>query len=348
MKRNRQVPEVPNTFTTIGLDIGYGVIKWITDQDKAGSFPSVWGRAKAFKYGEEQTAARYPGDQLSDDDGSWFTGELSLAQHRPEEQRKLRGEKEDGNAARLRLAKAALGKAFPGRRNGEIVHVVISTGLPVDHMRLGAAGLKTALTGTHLVHTDQTNFVANVTHVYCMPQPYGTLYNGMFTRDGEINRCHTSKRTGVVDVGTYTVDIALDDNGVFINSQSGSIEAGVHTIQRAVEELYENEFGQKPTYRDVETIVRTGCVNVYGQPHDFSADLAPLKSDLVEATLSIMSEKWQKATDIDSIRVAGGGAPIVIDAIQSRFPQALLVEDFQLSNAIGYLNFARFKNRSES
>lgn len=345
MARTRKVGEEINHTVTIGLDIGYGVTKWITDDGKAGSFPSVWGRAKSFKYGEEQTAARFPGDQLTDDDGSWFIGELSLSQHRPEEQRKLRGEKENGNAARVRLAKAALGKAFPGRRNGEVVHVIISTGLPVDHMRSGAAALKAALIGTHLISTDETNFVANVTHVYCMPQPYGTLYNGMFTREGEINRCHTSKRTGVVDIGTYTVDIALDDNGVFINSQSGSIEAGVHTIQRAVEELYENEFGQKPTYRDVETIVRTGCVNVYGQPHDFSAELAPLKSDLLEATLSIMSEKWQKATDIDSIRVAGGGAPIVVAPVRTRYSHALLVDDFQLSNAIGYLNYALFQSR---
>jgi hypothetical protein len=281
---------------------------------------------------------------LTEDNTHWFIGELALSQLRPEQQRKLRGEKDNGNGARLRLAKAALGKAIPGMSNGETVHMVLSVGLPVDHMG-GAPALKAALTGQHLIKTDQTHFVANVSQVFCMPQPYGTLYNSMFTREGEINRCHTSKRTGIVDIGTYTVDVALDDAGVFINSQSGSVESGVHTIQQAVAELYENEFGEKPDYRTVESIVRTGCANIRGTPHDFTADIAPLKEDLIEATLGLMNEKWQLGTTIDSIRVAGGGAPIVYDEIARRYPQAVLVDDFQLSNAIGYLNYARFANR---
>jgi plasmid segregation protein ParM len=344
MPQSRKVVSGINHTNTIGLDIGYSLVKLMID-DKGITFPSVWGLAKSFKYGEEKIASSFPGDQLTEDNTQWFIGELALSQLRPEHQRKLRGEKDDGNAARLRLAKAALGKALPGIQNGETVHIILSVGLPVDHMR-GAPALKAAFMGQHLIHTDQTHFVANISEVFCMPQPYGTLYNSMFTRDGEVNRCHTSKRTGIVDVGTYTVDVALDDAGVFINSQSGSVEAGVHTIQQAVTEIYENEFLEKPDYRTVETIVRTGCANVYGQPHDFSAEIAPLKEDLIEATLGLMNEKWQRGTGIDSIRVAGGGAPIVYPQIARRYPQAVLVDDFQLSNAIGYLNFARFRGRS--
>jgi hypothetical protein len=42
-----------------------------------------------------------------------------------------------------------------------------------------------------------------------------TLHAATLTEAGEINEHHTYVRTGVVDVGTYTVDLALDDNGEF-------------------------------------------------------------------------------------------------------------------------------------
>lgn len=58
----------------------------------------------------------------------------------------------------------------------------------------------------------------NVTEVRVMPQPYGTAYSQMLTPNGEINVHHTYMRTGIVDVGTYTVDIALDDDGEFDSS----------------------------------------------------------------------------------------------------------------------------------
>jgi flagellar hook protein FlgE len=51
------------------------------------------------------------------------------------------------------------------------------------------------------------------------------------TETGEINEHHTYMRTGVVDVGTYTVDLALDDNGEFVDAESGSVESGVYTCQ---------------------------------------------------------------------------------------------------------------------
>src|SRR5690606_39593788 len=61
----------------------------------------------------EALAAKYPGDQLTDEDGStWFVGDLALAQLPPGELLRLRGrtanEKTMGNTFRLRLAKAAI------------------------------------------------------------------------------------------------------------------------------------------------------------------------------------------------------------------------------------------------
>jgi hypothetical protein len=329
---------------TVGLDIGYGVTKAIADIQQV-VFPSVWGYARPIKFKADEIAQRYPGDQISDDDGDWFIGDLALSQLRAGEQRNLRGRTADeramGNVARVRLAKVAIGKMFPSLLNRDTVHVRIATGLPVDHMR-DAGELKEALIGQHLIHTDTGEFVANVTEVMVMPQPYGTIYKHILTPSGEVNACHTFRRTGVCDVGTYTIDLALDDDGEYIDVLSGSIEAGVFTAQEVIADAYERDFRAKPGYRDVESILRSGCIRVRGEEFNYMQEVDQALEPLRAACLNIMGNRWQTGAGVDVIYLSGGGASLVYQVVKAAYPQAVLSENSQLANAQGYLNRARF------
>src|SRR5512145_311467 len=145
-KRNINQPTLPGSTMTMGLDIGYGVVKAITTEQVV-MFPSVMGHAREIKFQQDEIARRHPGDQITDEDGDWFVGDLALAQLPPGELLRLRGrtanENTMGNAFRLRLAKVAIGKLMPGQWNRDIVHLRLAGGLPVDHMR-DATDLKTA------------------------------------------------------------------------------------------------------------------------------------------------------------------------------------------------------------
>ena len=50
---------VSGGILTVGLDIGYGVTKVVTDQT-AIAFPSVAGHAREIKFQQEALAAKYP------------------------------------------------------------------------------------------------------------------------------------------------------------------------------------------------------------------------------------------------------------------------------------------------
>ncbi len=175
-KKSNTAKSLPGSIVTVGLDIGYGVVKAITDSTVI-IFPSVMGHAREIKFQQEDITARHPGDQIIDDEGEWFVGDLALAQLPPGELLRLRGrtanESTMGNAFRLRLAKVAIGKILHGMWNRDVVHLRIATSLPVDHMR-DSADLKAALIGQHLIKTDVAEIVANVDDVMVMPQPYGT------------------------------------------------------------------------------------------------------------------------------------------------------------------------------
>jgi len=341
-KQNSKKPALPGSTVTMGLDIGYGVVKAVT-ADQVVMFPSVMGHAREIKFQQEDMARRHPGDQMTDDEGDWFVGDLALAQLPPGEILRLRGrtanESTMGNAFRLRLAKVAIGKVMQGMWNRDIVHIRIATGLPTDHMR-DAAELKASLLGQHLIKTDTAELIAHVSEVMVMPQPYGTIYANTLNEIGEINRQHTYRRTGVCDVGTYTVDLALDDEGEFVDAESGSVESGVYTAQERISAALERDYREKMPFKIVEEVLRTGIFHANGQPVDYSEIVEEALAPLRSATLNLMSEKWQRGTTVDVVYLSGGGAELVVEDVREAYPQTALVQDAQLANARGYLNYA--------
>lgn len=331
----------------IGIDIGYGVTKAIMNGSPTPVlFPSVCGHAREIKFRAEELANKYPGDQITDDDGSWFVGDLAMSQLSTGGLLRLRGrtanEAEVGNVFRIRMMCAALGKLLPGKRNGDVVQVRIATGLPVDHIR-SSPELKAALLGQHRVYTDQSDFIVSVTEVMVMPQPYGIIYANMLTEAGELNPCHIATRTGVVDIGTYTIDVAVDDDGEYIDVESGSLEFGISTAQDAIAAMFERDHGQKPKYKVVESILKTGCAKVGGETFDYTQEVNDALEPVRSATTNLMAEKWQAGKGIDVIYLGGGGAELVEQAVKAAgYKQAAISQNAQLSIAQGYLNYALF------
>lgn len=347
MAKNNKLPD-PHKLLTLGLDIGYGAVKAIT-AEAAIVFPSVCGHAREIKFQQNEIADKHPGDQIKDDDGLWFVGNLALNQLTPGELLRLRGrtanEATIGNLFRRRLMKVVIGKLMAGVRDQHVVHIRIATGLPVDHMR-DKDDLKAALLGQHLITTDTAHLIANVSEVMVMPQPFGCLYSATLTPEGDINRHHVYKRTGVVDVGTYTIDIALDDEGEYVDAESGSVEGGVYMAQNRISELLEQRYRQKMPFKMVEQVLRTGEFRAHGELVDMREDVEDALASLHSATLSLMAEKWKSGTGVDVILLCGGGAELVYDSVKEAYPQTQLVREAQLANARGYLNYATFVQRN--
>lgn len=327
----------------IGLDIGYGVTKAITPDLDPAIFPSVLGIKREIRFRGEDIAQRYPGDQLFDDDGDWFVGYAALKHLAGGELLRLRGRSSDSNEIRLRLAKVAFGKllANAAGSNGDVIQIVLSTGLPVGHMRNSAA-LKAALIGKHPIVTDQCKFVADVVEVTVMPQPQGTLYAEQLTADGNINPRAVDKRLGVADIGNVTVDATVNDDGEYIDALSGTTQSGVHLAHQRIAEIVEARDNQKPDYRRVENILITGCDKAFGETIDMSADVNQAFEPIRQAAIDLLRSLWERGADLDRILITGGGTEKTKKQITHEYPHAVAVENAQLANAQGYLNYALF------
>lgn len=345
----RKTAITPEASLLVGLDIGYGVTKVVTNAACV-AFPSVWGVARDARFQAEELAKRYPGERITDDEGTFFVGDLALSQLRPEQVRYLRGRTSDetalGNVARLRLLSVALGKLMPGVRGRDAVHVTLATGLPVDHMR-GAAAFKESLIGRHLVQTDDVEMIVNICKVYCLPQPYGCLYRHALTKEGALNRSYKSKRTGILDVGTFTIDVAVDDQSYFVDSESGSLESGLYIVHTAIAEVYNRDHGSMPHHTKVDDILRTGKTTVRGVEYDYREEVAQAIKNLEQAALQLVNDKWGIGDRVDTIYVCGGGAGLVFSAIKGFYPHAVLTPNAQMANAQGYFQYGLFAGQAQ-
>ena len=151
----------------------------------------------------------------------------------------------------------------------------------------------------------------------------------------------------MVDAGTYTVDIVLDDDGDYVDAESGSVESGVYTAQERIAEMLERDYREKMPHRIIEQVLRTGIFTASGKPVDYSAEVEEALAPLRSATINLLSEKWQRGTTVDVIYLSGGGAELVYEQVVEAYPQTKLVPDAQMANARGYLHYAHFAARKE-
>lgn len=349
---------VQTSAITVGLDIGYGATKLVTPGLSPILFPSVWGLA-SFPSKKDRTQIlggneSNPSELLTIDGQDWLIGGFAQRQLNAGQLLSLRGRSGSGdvygNDARLKLFKAAIGKvgALLKLTQGEVLHISLATGLPVSHMD-GAEALEATLKGQHHIETAAADFVANVADLYVMPQPYGSIYANQFTEGGQYNPCHTATRTAVVDVGTYTVDLALDDDGEYISGESDSVEGGVYLVHQRLTSLLKAEGYDmdKAKSGELDKILRTKCIQVGAKVDRVESAVEGAIDVIRENTVNRMKQLWRTGRTIDVIYLSGGGAGLIKDAVrEAGFEQAVQVEDSQFANARGYLNFALFDARN--
>lgn len=329
----------------VGLDIGYGNIKVVTGGTNF-KFPSVSGHARDVRFGGDSIASQFPNEQVEHDGGSWWVGNLASEQLKAAEQRRLRGRStnsdQQGMNFRVLMMKSALAKLFPDETNGNVIHIRIVTGLPVNHMAQAGA-LKKALIGQHPVHTDQTNFVADVIDAAVMPEPRGTMFAFTLHPNGDLNDEYGADTTVVFNGGAVTNDVQYDKNGEFIDTYSGSSRTGHHLALERLQILMESRYGDTPDLMTLETVLRNKALKIRGE-------LTPLGNEVNEAlepvrtgAIQLLSDTINTALTVDRIIVSGGFALSSYDAVSALYQQCTKSENPLFDTAQGYFNYSMFK-----
>lgn len=324
----------------VGFDAGYGDTKAVSGDQKI-IFPSVAAHTHQIDFAADEISAKYPGEQLIDNEGEWWVGNFAIKQSPLNEQIKLQGrtnnDDEIGMAFRKRMLYAALAKLFP-YQHGDAVHIYLSTGLPVAHMK-DSALMKSTFIGQHKISTNNANFIANIIDCAVMPQPYGTIYSQTMLPNGEFNPFHIYKKTAVVDVGNYTVDCAVDDEGEFVDPESGSAKVGVYTGQERLRKILENYYRDEISLDMINQVLRTGYLRAFNEVKDYREEATEALKPLRDGTQGLMNRLWKTGLTLDVIFGAGGGATLIEKEAKRAYPHLIIVPNPQTANSEGYRNY---------
>ncbi|AEA65794.1 ParM/StbA family protein [Burkholderia gladioli] len=181
--------------------------------------------------------------------------------------------------------------------------------------------------------------------VKIQPQPYGALQNIIFLPTGEVNtRTDVDKQTwGVIEIGHYTTDYLLSEEGDMVQRAFGSSE-GVSAVYNRLEHVLADK-KLNTSLKSIHQAVTTGVVRNYGQEVDVSKEVQSIVEPFARKLIDDAKRRFgQSLSDMHGIFIAGGGAevPAVYDLIHAEFPHAIKTGEPQYSVAEGFTRLALF------
>ncbi len=319
------------------IDLGFGAVKGICGV-RAVEYPSAVGSFRPIRFStgmekqdiKERLCVEFEGRR-------YFIGDIAYKQSSP---------RVTMNSDRFisQEGLALMMSALILLSNNQYEDVKLITGLPVNEY----AGLKdmykNTLLGRHYIQQINAdgsggNFYAfNIEKVQILPQPIGTIFDAVLDDKGQFNnKVLADGRIAVLDVGKYTVDLALTDSLQFVDRSSVSF----------------SDIGIFDAYKDLSLELKT-------RGFDIPADslepfirngkkldgLAELKERVfvaqAEKIISRVYNTWSDLWNIDRIFITGGGAVVLGEHLIKHLntDKAVICDKPTFTNCKGYFKFA--------
>jgi plasmid segregation protein ParM len=320
----------------IGLDIGYGFVK-VTNGIVGYSFPSVVGDGhikSSFSLGGNNLP---PINDLTVgmNNRLYFVGKSAI-RHSKFVYRNLAISRSDVNDFNILFFTAL--SLFCDKNLNEFSVV---TGLPAERMYL-AEELRNRINNyvSFIVYHDNTpqEVKIDLTDLAIVPQPLGTYWSQMLNPKGKVVKS-LAGRTGVIDIGFGTTDLAAVEDGEYIPSKSRTIGTGIATTYNEIRTNIMAEHGlEKETYALDEAVIKRH-INIGGEHVDISRIVDEAFAKLALNIAVEVNSTWSVA-EHDNILVTGGGGQAISSHIMQHLPRVRCVPDSLGANSQGYLAWA--------
>ncbi|NLO25025.1 MAG: ParM/StbA family protein [Clostridiales bacterium] len=320
----------------IGLDVGYGFVK-VTDGRAGYSFPSVVGE------GHNKPTFNVMSDQLSVvddmkigiDDELYFVGKSAI-RHSKFAHRDLsytRAISDD--------LETLFFSALSPFCNEAVNRFRVITGLPVERMHL-ASDLAERVRGEKMItiysEGNPHEVKIDIDAVEVVPQPLGTYWSVHLNSLGQISE-PMEGRTGIIDVGFRTTDLAAIEDSEYIPEKSKTVPLGLVTAYSDIASYLATTYGLEKESYDLDSIVIKGKINVAGETIDITEIINNAFQKLAVNILVTVNSNW-KTTDFDKLVLSGGGGQSVSDYVLPKLSQAQLTNEPITANSRGYLSWA--------
>ena len=176
-------------------------------------------------------------------------------------------------------------------------------------------------------------------------QGAGAYFSSLFNIDGTIkDEKLLSESIAIIDIGFRTFDylyVVMGENGhVSLSELCGSLEEyGMNRALQITAKNINTKYSASVSANEVEKAIFWNSYS--GKLKNPDVAIAPYfeaaKKELVQEIVSELGRKWQDSVkDLAAIIVTGGGGVELFELIKEQFPKAVLQNDANFANAVGY------------
>jgi len=288
-----------------GIDVGRSATKAVSIVDGVRamiSFPSAI--CPAIRLTDASAAARAQVETVKIGSHEYFTGETAIIQGRDE---MLGGLSDDWASS---------------EQHGALILAAIK--------RLEAQGIAGVATGLVVVGLPARVFASQRKHyaaavsellpeaeVKVVPQPMGPYYTMLFDESGMEQGGVDSGSWAFIEVGQFTTDFAMIERGHVVERAFNSCE-GMRVSAEALQRLVMERYGLSISMAEATALLQEPLIRNFGRKIDVT-DLVreavqPLARTIAEKARQMFGETLRS---MDGVRLAGGGAGLVMDALPS-------------------------------
>jgi plasmid segregation protein ParM len=351
----------------VGVDLGYGFVKAVSESGERALFPSVVGsggpRALAGLFGEKRASedryhvvvrafgAASGGSPAAEER---FVGDLALRES-PDASRAFSINRIDHPSTRMLLAVAL------GLLAGDRGPVHLGTGLPVQYYS-GQQGQKEQFRRALEGFSADVEFLSpplgkrrvSVGRATVFPQAAGAFFAQLLDESGRVRDPDLARGAlvGVVDIGYKTVDLLVVNVEDGLSVQGGlskTLDWGTSAVTRAVQRQIEADSGRVVGAVTVDAALHgSGVLCVWGTEYRVSEMAWEARREAARAIADHLELHWGDALGLmRRVYFAGGGAADLWEHLRRIHPAAQLVPDGQFANARGFLAVAAWAARRD-
>ncbi|MCF8012265.1 MAG: ParM/StbA family protein [Clostridiales bacterium] len=316
----------------IGLDVGYGFVK-VTDGKVGYSFPSVVGDGKASPTLRTKPQQLQTVDdlRLEVNNQVYFVGKSAI-RHSNFVYRDLSAARKEGNDLEI-LFLSALSLFCSNFQN----KFKVLTGLPAGRMYLADELVNQVQNKRNIKiyhNNKQRDVEIQVEHVEIVPQPLGTYWSQYLDTWGQPKHS-LEGRTGIIDIGFRTTDLAVIEDGDYIPEKSKTLSLGMSNVYSEIRDNILSNYGLERETHSLDGAVITGKINIAGKEVDISPIIDDAFKKLATNLLVEINSTWL-IPEFDLLLISGGGGQALSPYLLPNFTQAKLVTEPVTANSRGY------------
>ncbi len=143
-----------------------------------------------------------------------------------------------------------------------------------------------------------------------IPEGLGTFWLAAFNPDGSMDERYAHGGTAVVDLGYYTTDVVLMQDGVYVVGGAQSADIGMGTVAEAVLEDLRRQGAYGLDVWQVDESLGQEAVRVNGSAYDLSQAVQVELSALAERVLNFVNSTL-RGKNIRTVILGGGGTTLL-------------------------------------